>query len=246
MIRGIYSAASGLDAYSLNQDVVAENLANASTPGFRQQGVVYQSFDLALNGQLTGPEDNGGLLGVVPSQAFTNFQPGPLQYTGNPLDLAASGNVFFVLDGQTGPELSRNGTFVLNGNGEVVNTSGLRVRSEGGGPLTIPAQTREIGVSADGFVFADGQQVGRLQLEVVANPAVLQRVGPSLFSGIQPGNAPPAGTAVVTRGYRELSNVNPVQEMVSMIAGSRYYEAAQRALRSLSDAIELNTRPTSA
>lgn len=241
MIRGLYSAASGLTAYSLLQDVTAENLAHQPVPGYKQAGVAFQEYltDVPNPDQ---PTTTGQLLGNLPTQTYFNFEPGPLQATGNPLDLAATGNAFFVLDSPAGPVFTRNGTFRLNAAGEIENSSGLRVRGDGGA-ITIPPETRQITVTGDGFVLADNQQVGRIQLEEIANPAGLTRLGPALFGGRQPQNQPDAGTFRVEQGFREGSNVNPVTEMVQMISNLRLYEASQRALRTISDAIALNTRP---
>lgn len=249
MIRGFYSAASGLTAFSLLQDVTAENLAHQPVPGYKQAGVAFQEFETVLqaaqgaenNSQLAG-KANGELLGNLPAQAFFNFDPGPLQFTGNPLDLAVTGTTFFVLDSPAGPVFTRNGSFRLNAAGELENGGGLRVRGEGGA-ITIPTGTSKITVTGDGFVQADGQQVGRLQLERIDSPAGLTRAGPSLFTGRQPQNQPDPGTFSVEQGFLEGSNVNVVTEMVQMIANLRFYDAAQRALRTLSEALALNTRP---
>lgn len=241
MIRGFYSAGSGLQAASLRQDVVAENLAHANVPGYRQLGVTFESFENAFNQALT-PNDDGGQLGTIPSTSFVNFQPGPIEFTGNPLDFVAVGDTFFVLDSPGGPVYTKGGVFQLNAQGELVNTAGLRVRGEGG-QITIPPNTTLIEVTADGFILADGQQIGRLQLERIANPAGLQRAGPALFLGAPPNNPPPTGEVSVQQGFREGANVQPVTAMVSMILAMRYYEAGQRALRTLSEAIGLNVRP---
>ncbi|GIW83045.1 MAG: flagellar basal-body rod protein FlgF [Gemmatales bacterium] len=241
MIRGLYSAATGMNAGSLRQDVIAENLAHYNVPGYRQQDVVFESFQTFLNNALS-PTLDGGLLGTTPAQVFFNFTPGPLKFTGNPLDLAAVNDAFFVLEGRGQPVFTRDGAFQINAAGEIVNASGLRVLGDGG-PIVIPQGTRQIQVSADGFVFADGQQIGRLQLEIIENPAVLQRIGPALFTGPPPNNPPAAGTTVVEQGFREESNVEPVSEMASMIATLRFYDASERALRSISDAIRLQTQP---
>lgn len=254
MIRGFYSAASGLDAASSNQDVIAENLANVNTPGYRRRGLAFQVFEdvLANVPPPTTPEqaqrlaalDEGGLLGTLPTQVFNDFRSGPVQYTGNPFDLAAAGDAYFIVEGPGGTLFTKNGSFRLNAQGELLTQSGLRVRGEGG-TLTIPQGTAKVVVNLDGSILADGQAVGRLQIERIANPVALQRVGPSLFQGQPSGVRPEPGTIRIEQGYLEGSNVQGVSEMVSMVTGARYYEMAQRALRTLSEAIALNTRPQS-
>jgi flagellar basal-body rod protein FlgF len=239
MIRGMYNAASALDAAALNQDLLADNLANANTPGYRRQGLVFE----AVQQQVAGNQQTAANSpqGMKAGRSYTSFESGPVQFTGNPLDVALSSNAFFVLNGPNGPVYTRNGTFERNGQGQLQSHSGLPV-SSGGGPIVIPANAQHIEVTQDGTVRADKVEVGKLQLAAFADPSVLQRTGTTLFEG-PAGQQPDPGTFRVTQGYREGSNVQIVNEMVSMMTGMRHYEAAQRALRALGDAIALNTRP---
>jgi flagellar basal body rod protein FlgG len=224
---------------ALAQDVIAENLANVNVPGYRRRAVTFQSFE----GSLDEAAGDGNLLGSRVTGIYDDANPGPTQATGNPLDLVASGNTYFVLDGPEGPVYTRNGVFRLNAEGQLESASGLKVKGEGG-VITIPPETSKITISRDGTVTADGTEVGQLRLVQIRNLAGMQRVGTTLFSG--PANlaetAEP-GTALVEQGYREGSNVQVVQEMVSMILGMRHYEAAQRAMRGLADSVGLSTRP---
>ena len=119
MIQGLYAAATGLDARSLQQDLISENLAHATVPGYRQRGAAFQTFDAQLSGlqrpappsppppapNEPPPNVKPVLQGTQLTQLFDNFTPGPLEYTANPLDVAASGNTFFVLDGPNGPNV---------------------------------------------------------------------------------------------------------------------------------------------
>jgi flagellar basal-body rod protein FlgF len=239
MIRGMYSAASALDAAALNQELVADNLANATTPGYRRHGLVFETVqqDVADNQQAL----TGGMHGIRAARPYTSFEGGPVQSTGNPLDLALSSNAFFVLDGPNGPLYTRNGGFERDVQGRMQSHSGLPVRSLSG-PITIPPNATKIAVTLDGAVLADRVEVGKLQLAEFPDPSVLQRAGTTLFEG-PAGAQPTPGTVRVQQGYREGSNVQIVNEMVSMLAGMRHYEAAQRALRALGDAIAQNTRP---
>ncbi len=111
-----------------------------------------------------------------------------------------------------------------------------------GGALAIPANTSSINIAGDGTVTANGTVVGQLQLATFTDPTALRRVGPTLFEGPAP-QAPPPGSVRVEQGFRESSNVQPVQEMMSMMMGLRFYEAAQKAMQTMSDAIAQNTRP---
>lgn len=239
MIQGFYSAATALDAAAQNQDVVAQNLAHATMPGYRRRGMALETFDRALSQTDPG---NRALWGTRPSNFFSVFEQGPMPFTGNPLDVAIQGgDSFFVVQGPNGPLYTRNGVFQLTSQGELQTKGGLPVAGDNG-PITIPSGTAQITIAPDGTVLADRVPRGRLQLAQFANPNGLIPAGTTLFAA-PPGVAPETSTARVEQGYREESNVQAVNEMVSMILGLRHYEAAQRALRSLSDAIELRTRP---
>jgi flagellar basal body rod protein FlgG len=240
MLPGLYSAASALDAATVNQELIAENLAQASTPGYRRQGLVFEVLTPDLvNG--TAPAD--GMYGTRPGGSYTHFESGPIQQTGNRFDLALAGNAFFTLDGPNGPIYTRNGTFQIDDQGVLQNSAGLRVRGQGGS-ISIPPGAVNVVVSRDGTVFADGVETGKLRLATFANPQGLRRVGPTLFEG-PPAAEPDPAAVRVEQGYREGSNVQVVQEMVSMMLGMRYYESAERAMRGLSDAVAQNTRPQS-
>jgi flagellar basal-body rod protein FlgF len=239
MIAGMYSAVSALNGAATTQEIVAENLAHANMPGYRRQGLTFESVQQTAVARTPG--SNGGITGAQAGRAYTSFDQGPVQYTGNPLDLAVSGNTFFVLDGPNGPVYTRNGSFELDAQGNLQSHGGLAVRS-GGGKITIPPNTNKITVSQDGTVLANNLEVGKLQLAEFSDPSVLERAGTTLFQG-PAGQQPNAGTYRVEQGYQEGSNVQIVNEMVSMISGMRYYEAAQRALRALGDAVALDTNP---
>lgn len=259
MIRGLYSAATGQDAAILNQNIVAQNLAHATVPGYRRQGIVFTTFEQAVAqaalptapGAMTaGPpavqtttgNATDSLLGTQSSGTFTAFESGPLEYTGNPLDVAATGDAFFVVQGPGGELLTRNGSFRLNADNQLVNPSGFLVRGQGG-PITFPPDAREITITLDGVIMANNQEVGRLLLAQVPFPQMLERAGTTVFSGGVPRGQPEPGTVRIEQGYREGSNVQAVTELVSMIAGLRLYQASDRALRSLSEALGLQTRP---
>lgn len=252
MLRGLYSAASGMTSNLLLQDVVSENLAHAAVPGYRASGVAFGSFAGTLSDLPQPPAPGavpaaselitqGQLFGTTPTIPYFDFSPGPLVPTGNPLDLALTNNTFFVLDSPAGPVFTRDGAFRLNANNQIENSGGLLVRGQGGN-ITVPPNTAKITVSAEGRVFADGQPVDQIQLEVITSPAGLTRAGPALFTGRQPQSPPPAGTASVQQGYLEGSNVNPITQMIGMMTNLRFFEASQRALRSISDALGQRTR----
>jgi flagellar basal body rod protein FlgG len=261
MLRGIYAAGSGLETNLINQDLITENLAHANVPGYRRRGAVFQPFEQVLAQTsipgapplAQGPRGNRPqppvlttdetLWGAQPAFLYTDFRDGPLSFTGNPFDVAATGNTYFVVQGPNGPLLTRNGSFTLNNLGELITRSGLLVLG-GGGRIVIPPSTAEMRIGPEGLVLADGVQVGQLLLATVADPSGMIRVGDTLFQGPVPSGPPIPGTVHVEQFYQEQANTDIVTDMVTLLSSLRHYEAAQRALRALSDAVGQNTRPT--
>jgi flagellar basal-body rod protein FlgF len=240
MLRGIYSVANAMEVAAHNQEIVSENLVNATTPGYRRQGLLFEAnpaYSLA-----NSPDETPAPQGSKVSP-YLYLEPGSLQQTNNPLDAAVTGNAFFVVQGPTGPLYTRNGSFEIGPDGQLqTRGGGYRVSSQGGA-LSVPPTAANITIASDGTVGADGVSLGRLQLASFTKSDSLRRVGPTLFEGDNP-QTPTPDAAKVQQGYRESSNVQPVQEMMSMMLGMRYYEAAGKALQAITDAVSQNTRPS--
>ncbi|MDB5307472.1 MAG: flgG 2 [Gemmataceae bacterium] len=242
MIRGLYSAASGLQVASEQQEVTAHNLAHTSTPGYRQRGVTFETFDRVL-GRAQAP--TGDLTGARAAGSYHDFRAGPLQQTQHPFDLAlAEPDQFFTLAGPNGPLYTRNGTFRLTARGGLVSQGGYPVQGEEG-PITVPPDTAKLVISPDGTVTADGNPAGRIRPARFATPQQLTAAGPTLYTA-PPAVRPQQADGRVLQGYREGSNIQPADAMVQMMIGARYYEAAQRVLRTISESVQLNTRPQGA
>ncbi len=257
MLRGLYAAASAMDMSQVNQDAIAENLAHANVPGYRRLIPVFETFaptsalpttsspgtttaDRPRETSASAPDTS--MWGCRGSYVSTDFTQGPLKFTGNNFDLApANASTFFVVDGPNGPLLTRNGTFTLDERSQMVTRSGMPVRGQAG-RIAIPPQTVKVTIGPEGAVLADGVQVDNLLLANVGNPRGMTRVGDTLFRGPVPSGPPVPGTVRIQQGYVEEPNQQIVQDMVSMINGLRHYEAAQRSLRALSDAVAENTR----
>lgn len=240
MLRGLYAAASALDVAEQKQEVQAYNLAHMSTPGYRQRGLTYESFDRVLG---RTQEPTGDIVGAKISAVYHDFRPGALQSTGHPFDLAlAEPDQFFEVAGPNGPLYSRNGALRLSTDGRIVTESGYALTGVAG-PITVPAGTSNVNIAGDGNVTGDGAPLGRVRFVSFADAKQLTAVGPTLYS------APPeAGVRTVEgrvlQGYRESANVNPAEAMTGLIVSARYYEAAQRALRTIAESVQLNTRPS--
>lgn len=238
MTRGVYTAAAGMLANQAAQDAIAQNLANASTTGYKEDIPRFESFQEALASRLSsdGSSPIGELGGGAELRGTTtNFADGGMVQSGNPLDVALSGDAALVLQTPNGPRLTRDGSLSLDARGTVVETSGgLPVLGDNNQPLTIPAKTKDIVISPQGDVTADGVRVGRLRLAGLSAADQPVKVGDNQFAvaTLRPASA----TAVVRQGYLEQSNVNIVKEMVSMISVMRAYETNQKMMQSEDDA----------
>jgi flagellar basal-body rod protein FlgF len=225
MGNGIYTAMAGAVAQSDALDVTANNVANASTAGFRAERV---SFGEALT------RASGKSMAMVTTHGgSTDGTPGTIQQTGNALDVAIDGNAFFSVDSANGTRFTRNGTFRADAEGMLVNVDGLRVRNEGGGNIAIPPGSNSVAIGHDGTVSADGVEVGKLELTTFAE-GDLKREGDTLFSARTSGK--PAGPEVqVMAGAVEGANFDVVRGVVDLIKVSRTYEALHRAIETYRD-----------
>ncbi|MEW6228875.1 MAG: flagellar basal-body rod protein FlgF [Bacillota bacterium] len=244
MVRGIYVAASGMVAGMLQQDVIAQNLANVDTPGYKKDVALMGSFahEMAVRVEDRGARRLGSAvpIGLLGSGAFVRgvgFDPreGPMIETGGTFDLAIQGDAYFVVATPEGEAYTRNGAFALNAKGELTTASGMPVLGEGG-VITVPSGARA-DVRADGVVVANGKPRGRLRIVCFEDPSRLRKVGGGLFAA-DAGTARPAASAAIRQGFLEMSNVNAVTEMVQMIAGMRAYETCQKVIWYLDETLD--------
>ena len=248
MIRSLWISKTGLDAQQTQMDVTANNLANVSTTGFKRSRAVFEDL-LYQTIRQPGAQSSGqtqlpsGLqlgTGVRPVATERLFTQGNLQQTQNPMDIAIQGNGFFQVQMPDGSSsYTRDGSFQVNAQGQLVTSSGFTVQPA----ITIPANTLSISVSRDGIVNVTraGQtgltQVGQLQLTGFMNPAGLQSMGENLYtetaaSGTPGANTPGTnGMGLLNQGYVETSNVNVVEELVGMIQTQRAYEINSKAIQ---------------
>lgn len=232
MIYGLYLSAQGADVQSMRQDVIANNLANASTNAFKRDFAVFQAHppaDQNANEELPGNlGDSTG--GISLAEVATDFSNGPLVRTGGTFDLALSGPGFLqVTDGQQ-QFLTRNGQLARNTLGELVtHESGHAVLGSDGVPITIPAEAEQIEVASDGTVFQIGpgnsrSELGKLDIVRPTSFDQLVKVGNSLYRSA--ADVEPAGEEVqVQQGFLESSGTRPVLEMMDLIEASRAFEA---------------------
>lgn len=200
---------------------VAHNIANASTTGFRREGVIFSEYVRGLQG-------SEAALSMARGDARqTWLNQGGLNFTGGQLDLAIEGEGFFRIETDQGERLTRAGHFSIDAQGEIVNHDGYRLLDDGGAPIMVPPGA-QLAVSRDGTISADGEPVAQLGMVRPEDPSQLSRVAGTLLEAR--GGLLPAEDSVIHQGFLEESNVNPMAEMARLIEVHRAYEAGQKFL----------------
>lgn len=222
------AAAAGLQANMDSFDMLANNLANTSTSGFKADREFYSSYLAPEADDQFNP--TVGESPVVQKQ-WTDFAQGTLQTTGNPTDLALSGKGFFVVNGPNGPLYTRGGSFRFNGQGTLVTAEGYQVQLKGGEPLQAQG-SGPIHVGIDGEVSQDGIPLGQLELANFSDPTLLTRSAGTYFQNPDPqANPLTASTAEVNQGKTETSNAMPAETAARMISLMRHFEMLQHAIK---------------
>jgi flagellar basal-body rod protein FlgG len=260
MFRALYTAASGMSAQQLNLDNVANNLANASTAGFRRRrlqfsDMIYQNMIMPGSAATQQTTVAAGLqvgLGTRPGASEMVQVQGDFANTGNPLDLTIQGAGFFqvkLTDGSTG--YTRAGTFHMDAQGNVVTADGNPLDPA----ITIPPDALSITIGEDGTVSVTqpgqtaAQQVGSVQLAMFANPGGLNSIGKNMFLATTASGDPIVGTpggseglGTLQQGFLEQSNVSVVDEFIQMILAQRSYESNSRVVQAADQMLQqLNT-----
>ena len=235
MIQGIELASTGLDAYTNVQEVIARNLANANTVGFKKNTI---SFETVLT-QIEGVETSS-----LETHYGIDYSKGDLTHTGNALDIAIDGDGFFTLETGNGMRYTRNGQFQLSSTGEIVTSTGSKVLGKDGpsglgSPIQIPNGSKEIVIDIKGNVKVDGNEIGKLMITHFNGSDLLVPTGDSTFTApLEAISMGGAASFTVAQGYLEGSNVSVVTEMVDMIANMRSYEATNNVIKTYSDLME--------
>ena len=226
MDRVIYLAMAGAKASLQRQDVLAHNLANASTHGFRAELTAFRAVPVRGDGASTR-------VYALESTPGYNAEPGPVSATGRSLDVAMAGQAWLAVQALDGTEAyTRNGSLDVNNEGLLVTRAGLTVLGDGG-PINAPANA-QITVGADGSISAsvgNGRPQGLGRLKLVTPEAPLLRGEDGLFRGAD-GDLPADATARLQSGALEGSNVSAVESMVAMIAAARQFEQQMKMLQS--------------
>lgn len=238
MIRGLYSSATGMLANEVKMDNISNNLANADTTAFKRDRVITESFpEMLLHKTEKGrkPVEIGSLNnGVAIDEGFIDFTQGGLRETNSQYDLAIEGDGFFVVDTPDGPRYTRDGNFNVNQEGLIVNNSGYPLLGENGVLQTIPGE--EVSVDSNGTVYVNELEVDKVQVVDFEDYTELNKVGENLYETDQDVQA--TDDYRLAQGYLEGSNIQIVNEMVSMIEASRHYETNQKAIQAADATLE--------
>ena len=247
MIRSLYTAATGMIAQQTQIDTTSNNISNVNTIGYKKQraefaDLMYQTMEYAgtsTSGTSVSPTGIEVGLGVRPTAIAKMFTQGNFKETGNPLDMAITGNGFFQVqlpDGTTA--YTRNGSFKLDNGGNIVNSDGYKMLPE----IVIPEDATQISIGVDGIVSVlqagatAMTQVGQIELTNFVNPAGLHSLGDNNYintaSSGDPINSTPGlnGLGQTRQQFVEMSNVQLVEEMTDLITGQRAYEANSKAI----------------
>lgn len=246
MVRGLYTAWTGLYNEQKRLDVIANNIANSATTGYKQEGVTSQSFDdmLAIKVRDYSVHQNEVIgtmpLGVKIGEVFTNHGQGSVRVTGNTYDLAIEGSGFFkmrVTDtlGNEHIRYTRAGNFTITQEGYVTDADGNRLQSEAG-DLIVPTNA-DIVVDKDGTVYANGEAIDKITITDFEDYNYLKKFADTMYEPVDGATEIEAAGAVL-QGCLEQSNVNVVKEMTQMIAITRAYEANQKIVQTMDNTLE--------
>lgn len=258
MNHGLYSAFLGMRARQRTLETIANNIANASTAGFKRDSLFHHSIEKAdaaliraqqaggplnpqeaaplgartadsLFAEANSPDSLARVFGIL-SGGVTDFSPGVLRETGRPLDVALDGEGFLVVQTPRGERYTRAGALTVDASGQLVTQRGELIVGDRG-PITIRQGKGDLGIGADGSISVDGKSVGKLKVVRFTDArAALTKEGDSLFMAT--GKEPPqdANNTRVVQGVLELSNVNAVTEMATMMHNSREFDSLQRSI----------------
>lgn len=233
MLVGLYTAASELDAMSKSHEIIAQNLANANTNGYKRS---MATFETLLAEPDAGTEDAAST--TVVSTVAVDLTPGKLAFTGSDFDLAIKGEGFFTIQTDNGLIYTRKGRFVLSPQQEIITPEGGRLLGNAG-VLQLPPGGKKIHVDANGMVSVDDASIGKLKITHFPNPDSLTQYGGTTFKSDDIANTgEDAKDFEIAQGYVETSNVDVMGEMIAMIANMRSYEMGYKVTKSMSDTLD--------
>jgi flagellar basal body rod protein FlgG len=241
MFNSMYSTASALQANENAHAITAANLAHINVPGYRRGINIFETIITDNSGNQPG--DTAEMMnGVQLLVGTSDFSQGPIRSTGRSLDVAIDGDAFLEIEGDNGQSLyTRNGTLHISESGQLVNASGMVVKGSAGA-IQIPAEITpsQIAIGSDGTLTAADINLGKLKLVAFKDNHQLERAGTTLFRTTA-GAEEKTAEATFQQGSLEMANTSAVDELISMMIGSRHFEASQRALRTIGEAVQQHT-----
>ncbi len=249
MLKGLYTAYTGMINEQHRMDTMTNNLANATTNGFKKEGATSQSFDSVLAYKIKDTSEAGNLakrlgkmsMGVKTGENYVDYSGGPFKETGHTLDLALSGSGFFTISftnkaGETSVKYTRDGNFTMNRQGYLLTQDGDYVLNDNGRPIRLDAN-EEITIERSGDIYQGGSYVETIGITDFENYDYLERYGENYFQPVQGARTTEADTNVYS-GYLEMANISVVTEMVNMITIQRQYEANQKVITTYDSTLE--------
>ena len=235
MSQALFAVSSGALTYEKKMDILANNLANINTVGFKQDMLIFQVPGQG-GGQKDGSNPPNSLVSTppTPTATKTDFSPGPLKHTKNALDLALDGEGFFCVETPDGEHYTRKGSFTLNQQGVLVTKDGHPVLGKGG---EIKIKGQDVSIDEQGNISVDGNSVDTIRVVTISETHSLRKAGDTLFA--PPGSGVSEDTAEdvkVKQGFLETSNVDGIKVMTEMIDVLRGYESYQKVIKFLDDA----------
>ncbi|MDN5787561.1 flagellar hook-basal body complex protein [Pseudorhodobacter sp.] len=217
MVSTVYTTLTRQAGLMREMQVVAHNIANISTTGFRREGVIFSEYVKRMDGEPSLSMAYGNTRHVDLRQAG-------LSQTGGAFDFAIQGEGFFLIETPQGQALTRAGSFTPNAEGELVNGDGHRLLDRGGAPIFVPPDAGKVALSVDGTLSARGRPLAQIGLWQPSDPLKMTHDGGTVFNS---PTVEAAEGATILQGFVEESNVNPISEIARMISVQRAYEMGQ-------------------
>ncbi len=245
MVKGLYTAYTGMVDSQRRMDVITNNLANSSTTGYKKEGCTTKSFDemfgIKIKDRTVGTLNQriGKLsLGAKIGETYRDWTQGSLINTDNTYDFALADKGFFNISftsksGVTSTMYSRDGSFQMNAEGYLVTKDGDYVLGESGAPIQLPTNIAELRVEKTGEIYADNMYVDTFLITDFEDYNYLEEYGENLFRAVEGATQKQDVSAAVIQGYKEASNINVVSEMVEMISLAREYESNQKLIQTV-------------
>ncbi len=249
MVKGLYTAYTGMINEQHRMDTLTNNLANSTTVGFKKEGSTSQSFDTVLAYKVKDTSENVNIPkrigintpGVKIGENYTDYSQGSFKITDNTYDLALSGDGFFTIEftnkaGETSTKYTRDGSFTLTTDGYLVTKDGDYVMGTNGRIQLDP--NVDASIDSQGRIMQNDTLVATLQITDFTDYDYLEKYGENLLNAVE-GATTTTANAKVYSGYLEMSNVNIVSEMVDLITITRQYEANQKIIKSIDETLDI-------